>query len=68
MKAEYLEQIFTPFKRLHTKEQYSGTGIGLAVCNKIVKSFGGDIWATSETSLGSTFYFTIPKGNSSKTL
>jgi len=68
IKTEYLEQIFTPFKRLHTKEQYSGTGIGLAICNKIVKNFGGKIWATSETGIGSTFYFTVPKDNNREML
>lgn len=61
IKDEYLEQIFIIFKRLHNKNEYSGTGIGLAVCKKIVDSFGGEIWAESELEKGSVFYFTIPR-------
>lgn len=61
MKEEYLEQIFVIFKRLHTAETYQGTGIGLAVCKKIVDSFGGRIWADSKSGEGSTFYFTVPE-------
>ena len=61
MKEEYLEQIFVLFKRLHGKSEYTGRGIGLAICQKIVDSLGGEIWATSELDKGSVFYFTIPK-------
>ena len=61
IQEEYLDQIFEIFKRLHHKNEYSGTGIGLAVCKKIVDSFGGDIWVQSAFGQGSVFSFTVPK-------
>jgi hypothetical protein len=60
IKTEYREVIFGIFKRLHTNDKYSGTGMGLAISRSIIESHGGRLWAVDNPPRGASFYFTLP--------
>ena len=66
IEKQYHDRIFGIFKRLHGKDEYAGTGIGLSVCQKIILRHQGSIWFTSKPNKGTTFYFTIKKNLSNK--
>jgi two-component system, chemotaxis family, sensor kinase Cph1 len=57
---KYAKEIFTPFKRLHSAHEYEGTGVGLAICRRIVEGHGGRIWAESQAQQGASFRFSLP--------
>jgi len=61
IEPEHYESVFDPFRRLHARAQYEGNGIGLALCKRVIKQHGGEIWLSSEKDKGTIFHFTIPQ-------
>ncbi len=62
IEPQYFERIFQVFQRLHSREKYPGTGVGLSLCQRIVERHGGQIWVESQLGQGTTFYFALPEG------
>ena len=63
---EHADSVFVVFRRLHTRAEYPGNGIGLSICKKIIEQHGGRIWVESEVGQGSTFRFALPSKQTSK--
>ncbi len=58
--VKYAERLFQPFRRLHTEKEYTGSGVGLAIAERVVLRHGGRIWADAAVGKGANFFFTLP--------